>query len=93
MRRVQNRKRWPDRHDPSRIDLLVRHVVVPLDVVEVHRLCDARRADRDRVDTAKIRVVDDPSQVAFEVAVINGVEADQGAKSRQSDSVMRSPNR
>jgi hypothetical protein len=30
-----------DRHNPRRIDVVVRDVIVPLDVIEVHRLRDA----------------------------------------------------
>src|SRR6266850_6972550 len=31
-----------DRHNPGGIDVVMRHVIVPLDMVEVHRLRDAR---------------------------------------------------
>ena len=31
----------PNRHNPARVDLLVGHIIVALDVVEVHRLGNA----------------------------------------------------
>ena len=65
------------RHDSGGIDLLVRDVVMPLDVIEIHRL-------RDPVDLVQIPeiaeelgIVDDPAHVALEVPVIHGIEPDQ----------------
>ena len=39
--RLRKIKRWPNRDDPRGIDLRVGHVVMTLDVVEVHGVDDA----------------------------------------------------
>src|SRR3546814_2139986 len=61
----------PHRHDPGRIDRGVAFVVVPLDVVEVHRVAnpfDLHHAPGKRMQG---RIVGDPPQVALEVPVVN----------------------
>lgn len=66
-----------DRDDPGGIDLAVALVVVPLDVVDVHGLVHARQGKERVQETRQVRIVHDPAQVAFEVAVIDRIEADQ----------------
>ena len=61
----------PDRHDPGRVDALVAHVIVPLDVAEIDRRRDARQlVDIARVGP-QVLVIDDPPDVALEVPVID----------------------
>jgi hypothetical protein len=76
VRRVQVQG-WPDWHDPRRINVIVRHVVVALDVVEIHRVCNAVMLVKIAQVRPEIRIIDNPAKIAFEVAVINGVEPNQ----------------
>jgi hypothetical protein len=50
-------------------------VIVPLDVVHVHGRGDAGLLVEIAQIVPEVRVVDDAPQIAFEVAVIDGVEA------------------
>jgi hypothetical protein len=58
----------------------VRDVVVPLDVIEIHRPGDARCLIQVAEVALQIRIVDDPPEVAFEVPVIDRIEAHEGAE-------------
>src|SRR3546814_6965555 len=61
-------------HEPGRIDRGVAFVVMPLDVVEVHRAAnpfDLHHAPGKRMQG---RIVGDPPQVALEVPVVNRSE-------------------
>lgn len=58
----------------------MRHVIMPLDVIDAHRVRDSRLLIEIEQVTLKIRVIDDPPEVAFKVAVIDHVEPNQGAK-------------
>ena len=62
------------RDDAIRIDVLVAHVVMPLDVIEVHRLANTGRLVEIAHVAGKIQVVFDAAQVALEVAVVHGIE-------------------
>ncbi len=53
---------------------------MPLDVIEVHRLSDARLLVQIDQVALQIWIIDDAPQVAFEMAVINRVETHQRAK-------------
>ena len=57
------------------IDVVVGDVVVPLDVVEVHGVGDPVGLIEIFEVAKEVGVVDDPPEVAFEMAVIDGVEA------------------
>ena len=67
----------PDGDDAGRIDVVVSHVIMPLDVIEVHRPSDAGRLVEIFQIAEQIRIIDDPPDVALEMPVIDGVEADQ----------------
>lgn len=58
-------------------------IVVPLDVVEVHRRRDAGLKINIAHETQQRRVIDDAPEIALEVTVVNRVEADQGAEQAQ----------
>ncbi len=59
---------------------MVGEVVVPLDVVEVDSLGYAWKLVQPLLVGNEIGVLDQPSQVAFEVAVVDGVEPNQDQK-------------
>src|SRR4029077_14715174 len=64
--------------DSSRIDVVVGDVVVPLDVVEVHGVGDAVGLIEVFEVAEEVGVVDDPPEVALEMAVVDGIEAYEG---------------
>lgn len=66
-----------DGHDAGGVDVVVRHVVVPLDMVEVHGVRDTGYLIEVPEIAGKIRVVDDAPEIAFEMAMVDGVEPDQ----------------
>ncbi len=61
--------------DTGWIDVVVGHVVMPLDVVEVHGVGDAVGLIEVFEVAEEVGVVDDPPEVAFEMAMVDGVEA------------------
>ena len=63
--------------DPPRIEPGVRHVVVALDLVDVDGLGDAGHLVELAREAEQVRVVGDQAQVALEVRVVDGIEADQ----------------
>lgn len=67
-----------ERDDTGWIDVVVGDVVVPLDVVEVDGVGDAVGLIEVFEVTEEVGVVDDPSKVAFEMAMVDGVEAYEG---------------
>jgi hypothetical protein len=66
-----------DRHDAGRVHLAVTRIIVGLDVIQVHRLGDARHLIQLAHIVRQVGIVFDAADVAFEVAVINGIEADE----------------
>ena len=66
-----------DRHDARRVQVRVAAVVVALDEVDVHGVGDAGHLIHVAHEPPEVRVVDDAAAVALEVAVVDGVEADQ----------------
>ena len=66
------------RDDTGWIDVVVGDVVVPLDVVEVHGLGDAVGLIEVFEVVEEVRVINDPPEVALEMAVVDGVEAYEG---------------
>ena len=66
--------------DTGRIDVVVGDVVMPLDVVEVHGVGDAVGLVEVFEVSEEIRVIDDSPEIALEMAVVDGVEADEGDK-------------
>ena len=64
--------------DASRIDVVMGDVVVPFDVVEVHGVGNAVDLIEIFEVAEEVGVVDDPPDVAFEMTVVDGVEAYEG---------------
>ena len=75
--KIDNR---PDRHDARRINFLVRHIIMTLDVIDADGLGDSRLLIEIEQVALQTRVIDDPAKIAFEMAVIHDIEPDQGAK-------------
>ena len=69
-----------ERHDAGRVHLALAAVIVPLDVVHVHGRGDAGLLVEIAQIVRQIGIVDDPPQVALEVAVIDGIETDERAE-------------
>ena len=70
----------PERHDSGGINFLVGHVVMTLDVIDADRLGDSRVLIEIKQITLEIRIIDDAPKIAFEMPVINRIEANERAK-------------
>ena len=70
----------PGRDDSGGVDIRVGRVIVSFDVIEIHGLRDAGKLIEVPEVTLQIRVIDDPAEVALEVAVINDVETHERAE-------------
>ena len=70
----------PERHDARGINFLVRHVVVTFDVIDAHGLGDSGLLIEIKHVALELRIIDNPSEIAFEMAVINDIEPDERAK-------------
>jgi len=70
----------PEWNNPSRINFLVGHVVMTLDMVDADRLGDSRVLIEIEHVALQIRVIDDAPKIAFEMPVINYIEANERAK-------------
>ena len=69
--------RRANRNYSGRVDIVMREVVVSFDVIEVHRVRNAVNLIEITEIPVQVRVISDPSDVAFEVAVVDRVEPDQ----------------
>ena len=69
--------RRANRNYSGRVNIVMREVVVTFDVIEVHRIRNAVNLIKIAEITVQVRVISDPSDVAFEVAVVDRVEPDQ----------------
>src|SRR5262245_8206522 len=76
---VRRRKieRRTERHDPSRVHVALAGVIMPLDLIHVHRRGDAFLLIEGAQVIGEIRIIDDAAQVAFEVAVVDRVKANE----------------
>ena len=61
----------------GRVDIVMREIVVTFDVVEVHRIGNAVDLIKIAQIPVQVRVIDDPSDVAFEMAVVDRIEPDE----------------
>ena len=68
---------WAERDDAGGIDFAMGQVVMPLDMVEVHRAGDAVGLIEVFQIAEQVRVIDDASDIAFEVAVVHRIESHQ----------------
>ena len=64
--------------DAGRIDVVVGDVVMPFNMIEVYSVGDAVGLIKVFEVAEEVGVVDDPSEVALEMAVVDGVEAHEG---------------
>ena len=67
-------------HDARRVDVVVSQVVVALDVIEVDGLGDTRVLVEVQQIALQIRIIHDALDIAFEVAVIDRIEANERAE-------------
>src|SRR5215212_3616745 len=74
---VQSR---PQRHNPGGVYRPVSDVIMTFDVVMIHCLGDSGLLIQIQQIALQIRVIDNPANVAFEVAVIDGIEPNERAK-------------
>ena len=66
-----------DRDDTGWVDVVVRDAVVAFDVVDIHGLGNAVGLVEIFQIPEQVWVVDDSSEIAFEMAVVHGVEPNQ----------------
>jgi len=66
-----------NRHDARGINFIVRHIVVPFDMVEIHRLRNPFHLIKVLHVAEEIRIIGDASNVALEMAMIDGIKTDQ----------------
>ena len=67
----------PDRHNLGRVDVVVRVVVVPFDVVEVDRLSNPRLLIQISQITVKVSVIEDATDVAFKMPVVDRIKSNK----------------
>src|SRR6185503_14896204 len=66
-----------ERHDAGRVHLALAPVIVMLDLIEAHHLGDAGHLVEIAQVVRQVRILVDVPPVAFEVRIVDGVEADQ----------------
>lgn len=66
-----------DRDDTGGIDVIVRDVVVPFDMVEIHSLCDAVGLVQVFEIAEKVRVVENSSDIALEMSVVHRIKPNE----------------
>ena len=71
---------WANRNYSGRVDIVMREVVVSFNVIEVHRIRNAVNLVEIAEIPVQVRVISDPSDVAFEMAMVDRVEPDQRHK-------------
>src|SRR3982750_3557040 len=64
-------------NDASGIDLIMRHVIMPFDVIEIHGRGDAVILVEIFEITEEIIVIDETPEIAFEMSVVHGIEANE----------------
>src|SRR5258708_40233064 len=67
----------PDRHNSGRVDVVVRVVVVRFDAVKVDRLSNARLLIQISQITVKVSVIEDATEVAFKMPVVNRIKSNK----------------
>jgi hypothetical protein len=78
--RFRQVKHRTDRNNPSGINLLVREIVVPLDMIEANCLGDPGLLIQVHQIALQVRVVENAPKTALKMNVINLVEANQSAE-------------
>ena len=69
-----------DGDDAGRIDVVMRDVIVPFDMVEIDRISDACHLVQVLEITGEVRVIHDAPEAAFEMAMVDGIEPKQRDK-------------
>jgi hypothetical protein len=69
--------RRANRNYSGRVDIVMREIVVTFDVIEVHRIGNAVDLIKITKIPVQVRVIDDPSDVTFEMAVVDCIEPDE----------------
>jgi len=69
-----------DGNNSRGIDVVVSDVVMPLNVIEVHRLRDAGLLIKIHQIALQVLIVDDSPNVALKVPMIDAIEADERTK-------------
>lgn len=64
----------------GRVDVVVRDIVMPLDMVKIHRFGDTTGLVQVAKIAGEVRVVHNPSDITLEMAVIDRVEPNQRDK-------------
>src|SRR5471030_21494 len=70
----------PHRYDAGWVHVALAAVIMPLDLLQVDGLGNARHLIKLAYVIRQIRIVGNAAPVAFEVRIIHGVETDQGGK-------------
>ena len=70
----------PDWDESRRVDLLVGHVVVPFDVVEIDSLSNVIVLVQIGQISLQIRIIENAPQAALEVNIVNDIETNKRAK-------------
>jgi len=63
------------RHDAGGIDMGMAGIIMALDMIQVHRLADARHLAQVAQIIGKVGIIDNTAQIALKVAVVNRIEA------------------
>ena len=75
--KIQHGTQW---HDARRIDLRVRDVIVPLDVIQIDGFRDAGLLIQIKKVAVQIWIIRNAPEIAFEMEMINRIEANQRAE-------------
>ena len=70
----------PDWNNAGRVDRLVAGIVMPADMIEVYRRSNPGELKQIAGVTPEIGIIDEPAQITFEVADIDGIETDERSK-------------
>ena len=76
MRRPETLRRT-DRDNPGRIDIVVSEIIMAFDVVKIHRIGNAIGLIEIAQIPGQIWIIDNPSDVALEMTMIDDVKANQ----------------
>lgn len=74
---------WTDRDDPRRIDIIVGHVVMTFNMIEIDGFGDSWGLINIAQIGEKVWITGDLAKIAFKMTVIDRVEADQGHEEPQ----------
>jgi hypothetical protein len=64
-------------NETSRIDVLMSHIIMPFDVIHIHRVGHAVKLIEIFEIAEQMGIIDNSSDVALEMSMIHGVEPDE----------------